>query len=125
MMHIGLADFANPALLILGDPTSLNWLADCIAARKSIDLATSPFVELVSVGLNIAPTDEEGSCSRNDALLEWKISPAEALRFADQLRALAASETPGHAYLDPVDNRAVLEIIASKGEYNAKTVLIH
>lgn len=33
-MHIGLADFAEPTLLILGDSVSLNWLADCIEARQ-------------------------------------------------------------------------------------------
>lgn len=122
-MHIGLADFAEPTLLILGDSVSLNWLADCIEARQSIDLATSSFVKLVNVGLMIVPSDDEGSLSRSDVLFEWKVSSSEAQQFADQLRALAAGDKPGHTYLDSKANSAGVEVIASKGEYSANPVL--
>ena len=116
-MHIGLADFAAPALLILGDETSLNWLAGCIATRQSIGLATSPLVKLVSVGLVIAPTDAEGSLSRSNTLFNWKVSRLEAQQFAQQLRALAGTGKPAHAYLDPNTNSAGVQVIASQGEY--------
>ncbi|MGQ0593349.1 MAG: hypothetical protein ACT4QB_12085 [Gammaproteobacteria bacterium] len=38
--------------------------------------------------------------------------------FAEQLRALAASESPAHAYLDTESNNAGVEIVVSKGEYD-------
>ena len=123
-MHIGLADFAESTLLILGDAASLNWLADCIETRQLIDLARSPLAKLVSVGLMIVPTDNAGSLSRNDTLFKWKVSRLEAQQFAEQLRALAVSEKPAHAYLDPEANNAGVQIIASQGEYNADAVLI-
>lgn len=123
-MHIGLADFAEPTLLILGDAASLNWLADCMETRQSIDLTTSPLVKLVNVGVTIASTNDEGSLSRTDTLFTWTVSPAEARQFAGQLRALAASEKPGHAYLDSKANHASVEVIASKGEYCADAVFI-
>lgn len=123
-MNIGLADFAEPTLLILGDAASLNWLASCMETRQSIDLATSPFVKLVSVGLVISPTGDEGSLSRNDTLFKWKVSPLEAQQFAEQLRALAISEKPAHAYLDPRTNSAGVQVIASQGEYSAEAVFL-
>ena len=123
-MHIGLADFAESTLLILGDAASLNWLADCIETRQSIDLATSPFVNMVSVGLVVAPTDAEGSLSRNDTLFKWKVSPLEADQFAEQLRELAVSQKPAHAYLDPKSNDAGVQVIASKGEYSGDAVFL-
>jgi len=123
-MHIGLADFAEPTLLILGDEASLNWLADCIETRQSIDLATSPLVKLVNVGLVIAPTEDEGSLSRNNTLFNWKVSPLEAQQFAEQLRALAVNERPAHAYLDPAANSAGVQVIASQGEYIGDAVFI-
>lgn len=123
-MHIGLADFAEPTLLILGDAASLNWLADCIEARQSIDLSTSPFVKLVRVELVIAPADDEGSLSRNGALFKWKISALDAQQFAEQLRALAVCEKPAHAYLDPKAKGIDVQLIASHGEYSADAVFI-
>lgn len=123
-MHIGLADFAEPTLLILGDAASLNWLANYMETRQSIDLAVSPFVKLVSVSLVIAPTDDEGSLSRKDTRFEWKVSPVEAQQFAEELRALAVSENPAHAYLDPKANSAGVQVIASQGEYSAEAVFL-
>lgn len=123
-MHIGLADFAEPTLLILGDAASLNWLADCIEMRQAIDLSASPVVKLVNVGLVIAPTDDEGSLSRNDTLFKWRVSPLEAQQFAEQLRALAVSEKSAHAYLDPKANNAGVQVVASQGEYSGDAVFI-
>lgn len=124
-MYIGLADFAEPTLLVLGDVASLNWLADGIEMRRPIDLATSPFVKLVNVGLVIAPTNEEGNLCRNDTQFKWQISPMEAQQFAKQLRALAGSESSAHAYLDPKTNTAGVQLIASLGEYSGDDAFIH
>lgn len=122
-MHIGLADFAEPTLLILGDAASLNWLADCIEMRQAVDLSTSPLVKLVNVGLTIAPSDD-GILSRNDTLFELKISPLEAQQFAEQLRALAVSKRSAHAYLDPRSNSAGVQLVASLGEYSENAVFL-
>ena len=118
-MHIGLADFAEPTLLIIGEAASLNWLADCLGTRQSIDLATAPSVRLVRIDMIIAATDDECSLSRNGRLFKWKVSPLGARQFAEQLRAVAVSEKPAHMYLDVYANNAGVQVIASKGEYTA------
>lgn len=123
-MHVGLADFAEPTLLILGDAGSLNWLADHIESRQSLDFTAAPFVRLVNVSLLLEPTEGDGSFSRQSAKFIWKVSLSESQRFAEQLRALAASEVPAHAYLDSMANSASVEVVASKGEYIADAVFI-
>lgn len=123
-MHIGLADFAEPTLLILGDAASLNWLADRVESRQSLDFTGSPFVRLVSVSLLFEPTEGDGSFSRQNAKFVWKVSPSESQKYAEQLRALAASEIPAHAYLDSMANSAGVEVVASTGEYTADAVFI-
>lgn len=122
MLYIGLADFAEPTLLILGDAESLNWLADCLEARQSIDLAKTPSVTLVNVGLAISPAEGEGHLNRHDAQFDWKVSSSEAQLFSEQLRALTASGRPAHAYLDTQANNASVQVIASQGEYSANAV---
>jgi len=117
-MHVGLADFAEPTLLILGDVGSLNWLADRIESRQSLDFAAALFVRLLSVSLLLEPTEGDGGFSRQGAKFIWKISLSESQKFVEQLRALAASEVPAHAYLDAIANSAGVEVIASKGEYS-------
>ena len=123
-MHVGLADFAEPTLLILGDATSLNWLADYIESRQSLDFAAVAFVKLVNVGLLLDSTAGDGGVNRHEAKFNWKVSLPEAQQFAEQLRALAASEVPAHAYLDSAGNTSGVEIVASKGEYSPDTIFI-
>ncbi len=123
-MHVGLADFAEPTLLILGDVASLNWLADRIESRQSLDFAAAAFVRLLNVSLLLEPTEGDGSFNQQGAKFIWKISLSESQKFAEQLRALAASEVPAHAYLDSITNSAGVEVVASKGEYSTDAVFI-
>jgi hypothetical protein len=117
-LHIGLADFAEPTLLILGEAASLNWLAERIEARQSFDLATAPVVKLANVRLLLEPTDNAGTLTREGKKFVWKLSLSESQEVAAQLRELAASHVPAHAYLDPKTNSAGVEVVASKGEYS-------
>ncbi|GAA4333995.1 hypothetical protein GCM10023165_09500 [Variovorax defluvii] len=122
-MHIGLADFAERTLLILGDATSMRLLAGCIEARESLDLSTLPFVESVNVCVLMKPTGDNSSLDQKDTLFEWRISPLDSHQFAEQLRALAASDMPAHAYLDCKTSGEAVQVMASKGEYEAGDVL--
>ena len=50
MLHVGMADFAEPTLLIVGDARSLVWLADYIDAQQPIRFADlTPSVRSVNV----------------------------------------------------------------------------
>lgn len=125
LLHVGMADFAEPTLLIVGDAESLVWLADYIDTQQPIRFAAlSPSVRLVNVDLRLAPSDAGGSLHRSGSVLDWKVSSVEARQFAEQLRTLAASESPAHTYLDTESNNAGVEIVVSKGEYDPSAVFI-
>ncbi len=55
-------------------------------------------------------------------ILEWQMSASEAAVVSHQLRELAASSSPAHAYLDPASNLTGVQIMASKGEYDPARV---
>jgi hypothetical protein len=124
-LHIGIADFAKPTLLIVGDASSLLWLATSIQERRTGRLADlSSSIKLKNVDLRLSHANDEGRLERRSGVLDWTISPLEARKFADQLRALATSEGPGHAYLDTSANDSGIQIVASKGEYDPDTVFV-
>lgn len=122
-MHIGLADFAEPTLLIIGEATTLNLLADYIQMRQSVDMETLPFVRMVGIRLVIAQSHRESNLRRADSLFTWEIASLDSSGIVEQLRELAASAIPAHAYLDVVVNAAGVQIVASNGEYEADVLL--
>lgn len=124
LLHIGIVDFAEPTLLLVGDAQSFAWLARQIDARQSIDFAEVPNqTRQVRISLRLAPRARTGCLRRRADVLDWEISAAEAQQFAQQLRELAASVLPAHAYLDPESNIAGVQVVASKGEYDPAKVL--
>jgi len=125
IMHIGLADFTEPTLLIIVDEASLQWLAERIESRKFLDFATASSVKLINVSLLLHPVEGGGDLSRHEAKFEWKVSPLEARQFAEQLRVLAACEASAHVYLDSKPNTSGVQLVASKDEYDASIVFIH
>lgn len=119
MLHIGIADFAEPALLLLGDADSLAWLADQIEAEQDIDFASlANVVRQLNFNLRILFMERGDGLSRREAAFVWEVSAAEAQRLAAQLRSLAENMSPSHAYLDPTPNLAGVQVIASLGEYD-------
>ena len=121
-MQIGLADFAEPTLLILGTKESLIAFANIMEKRQPINLATSEFITLVNIGLAITPTSNSGSLGKSGERFTWQISTEEVGHFAEQIRALADHPGGAHIYLDPHVNAAAVQILISKGEYGAGTV---
>lgn len=124
-LYISIADFKDPTLLVLGDAKSLNWLADQIEARLLLDFAAMDVsIRQVKVKLRMIPTTEDGSLNRHDNTntFDWLISLTESRQFAEQLRALAASETLAHTYLDTASNNSGIEVVVSKGEYDPVAV---
>lgn len=123
LLHIGIADFADPTLLLIGDAGSLSWLAEQIDARREFNLAEMPdLVWEAQVHLRLAPVMRSGRLTRQGNAFEWEISADEARQFAQQLRELAAGPAPAHAYLDPESNAADVQLVASMGEYDPKRV---
>jgi hypothetical protein len=119
-LHIGLADFAEPTLLLIGQPADLTWLAGEICGRRILALqsgATGP-----SVSLHMVPTDEEASLACQGQVFEWRITASEAQTVARQLQELAATGKPAHAYLDPTTNLTAVQVVVSCGEYEPSEI---
>lgn len=123
MFYIGMADFSEPTLLLIGDEFSLRWFADQINAGCEIQFGELPnFVRQSKIDLRLIPSASSGRLTRQGNAFNWEITEAEALQFAQQLRELADSASPAHAYLDPEINISDIQVVASKGEYNPQAV---
>lgn len=116
-LDVGLVNFSDPTFLLLGDSRSLEWLAEQIRNNSTLRLVGSP--QGSGIELTITPTSTESQLSRGDGKLSWEISPSDAEKFFCQLRDLAASSAPAHAYLDIEKNLTNLQLLASIGEYSA------
>lgn len=124
-LHVGLADFAERTLLLIGDTNSLSWLAEQIDTRRDIKLTEMhQTVRLTGVGLRLIPTIHRGRLTRLGEAFDWEISADEAPQLARQLRELATATTPAHAYLDPQSNTTDVQVVASKGEYDPEKVFV-
>jgi hypothetical protein len=117
-LRIGLADFHDPTLLLLGDPRSCIRLAAELEARRPVVLASQPGEELVE--LRRLPSENEGDCGRSGPILTWRMSSRETVTVAAQPRPMARHPRPGHAYLDHEVTTIDLQIVASQGEYEAE-----
>lgn len=115
-LQIGLVDFSEPTLLILGDAESFLWFAQEISSRRHVTL------DHRGTRLSVVPTASGDSLAQDGAQFTWEISATEALFVAGQLSALAASGSPAHHYLDPERNETGVQIIASLGEYDARVL---
>jgi len=123
LLHVGIAEFSEPTLLLIGDALVLYWLADQIDARQELKLAEMPsLVSQTEVNLRLAPATHSGSLTRKGKAFSWEISADEAKQFAQQLRGLAASPGPAHAYLDPESNTSGVQVVASKEEYDLEKI---
>lgn len=123
MLHVGIAEFSEPTLLLLGDALVLHWLADQINACHVLRLAEMPDrVRQIGVDLRLIPGTQSGSLNLKGHVFAWEISANEAEQFAQQLRELADSIGPGHAYLDPQLNTSGVLVVASKGEYDPERI---
>lgn len=122
-LHIGIADFAEPTLLLIGDAKSFAWLADQVNARQNIKLAEMHgIVCKVMVTLHLIPALHSGRLTRLGDAFDWEISDVEARKFTQQLRELAVATSPAHTYLDPESNATDVQVVASKGEYDPEKV---
>lgn len=122
-LHIGIADFAEPTLLLIGDANSLSWLAEQIDTRRDIKLGEMHgIVRQTRGGLHLIPVIHSGRLTRLGDTFDWEISAVEARQLAQQLRELAVATSPAHAYLDSESNITNVQVVASKGEYDPEKV---
>jgi hypothetical protein len=120
-LHIGIVDFSEPTLLVLGNPESFLWLAERISGRQLVAIEWGAMTSLTR--LRFVPTaHHRGRLSRHESDFEWDISASESEKVAEQLKALAANDRSGHAYLDPASNEAAVELVASINEYDPSRV---
>lgn len=120
-LRAGLVEFSDPTFLLLGEAGAFDWLAEQIESRREVALQSESNKEVACLSL-VPSTHSDGEALKKGAILEWQMSAKEAIQVAQQLRELAASSAPAHAYLDPANNSAGLQIIASKGEYDSARV---
>jgi F420-dependent methylenetetrahydromethanopterin dehydrogenase len=114
LLQIGIVDFADPTLLLIGEPYSMHRLADEIASRQEFEIT----VGRSQVRLRFVPIElSDDRLTRKDSEFVWYISAAKAQEVEKVLRGLATSTVPAHAYLDPEQNLANVEVVASIGEY--------
>jgi hypothetical protein len=122
-LHIGIADFAELTLLLIGDANSFSWLAEQIDTRQDIQLAEMyGIVRPIRVDLHLIPVTHSGRLKRLGDVFDWEISAVEARQLAQQLRELAMATSPAHVYLDPESNITDVQVVASKGEYDPEKV---
>lgn len=122
-LHIGIADFAEPTLLLIGDAKSFAWLAEQINARQNIKLEEMHWIVWETrVTLHLIPALHRGRLTRLGDAFDWEISAVEALKFTRQLRELGVATLPTHTYLDPESNATDVQVVASKGEYDPEKV---
>lgn len=119
-IHIGLVEFAEPTLLLVGEASSFSSLAEQIAGRREVMLHCASIKDHVS--LCFLPATLGDRLVRQGDRFEWQISEPQAQSVARQLRELAASDRPAHAYLDPLANESAFQIVASLGEYDPAKV---
>ena len=119
-LRVGLVNFHEPTLLLIGDASSFTWLAGQLEIRCPLLLEAEPGNEIRS--LSIEPSQREGRAFRSGPVLKWQISAHEAVLAAGRLRELAAHPSPAHAYLGPEFAEAGVQIVASKGEYDPARV---
>jgi hypothetical protein len=120
-IQVGLADFADPTLLLLGDAAAFRWLANEVRARREVKLGAEQSGDKRAT-LQVVPAETAGEFSRNGNRFSWRISSSEAETVARQLSALADSQVPAHAYIDPALDSTGVQLMASVGEYDASRV---
>lgn len=102
-LYVGLVDFTDPTLLLLGEPCSFDWLANRIVERRTIELKCVLGKKIDS--LVLVPVENEGYLLQMGSTLKWNMLESEANVVIQQLRELAVSASPAHAYLDTLNNR--------------------
>ena len=128
LLYVGyVSDFiegTGPALPILGDTAGFLWLGNIIESRWVGKLSLlSPRVILANIGLNLAYSESHPGLMRSGAEFNWTLSNSSSKMLPGLLRGLAASDGPGHAYLDGPLEAAGIQVVASKGEYDPATLL--
>jgi hypothetical protein len=119
-LYVGVADFEQPTLLVLGKPDSLLWLSKQISARRAFALEREAGKSYAS--LQFLPTAGDGHLTRQGNAFEWQLSALESKQVAQQIKELAVSDCPAHAYLDPVFNEAEVQVIVSINEYDVSRI---
>ncbi len=122
-LHIGIADFSEPTLLILGESEGFLWLADLIESRWTGNLSTLvPEVRLANIAeLELTYPGADGGAEQRGSVVHWRIQDTAVGLFPERLRALARCGE-GHHYLDAPPSVATLQVVASKGEYDPRVI---
>jgi hypothetical protein len=114
----------DPVVLFAGDRAALENLAAFLEtlstsreqAQKVLD-EKQVFATKHKLPLKVEITTSPYGMRRKEAHFEWGISQDIARRFAELTRAVAASDTPCHQYLDSGETDEIT-VMVSKDEYD-------
>lgn len=116
-VFVGLAEFATPTILFLGDAVSFLKMVTWLETGVRAPLPTRELFHSVNLKLKLSLDANVTAVSlTNDGNFSWAISAADGRKYSQLIRAMIESNIPSHVYLDVMDS-AGLEIIASIGEY--------
>ena len=120
-------DFNNPTVLIWGSSVALKRLAGWLRELSRKRTGSTIFADLawirpvrnteIRLELTAHGTGMQRIGADNPPRFRWAISRNDARRFARQIESLAASDGPGHHYLDSQGEDKFM-VVVSKGEYD-------
>lgn len=122
---VGIVEFVDPTLLLIGSKPALYELADLFAAEAAeFHLRAKALLNSIGGELSLHPSAQQTRLLKAGNRIDWFISSADAKAYAELVRAIADSDKPSHAYLD-VSQGAPLDIVVSKDEYDPNTVFLN
>lgn len=123
LLYVGIVeDFKNETtLLLLGSSEGFEKLATKIELRESGDLSEINWVRQVCVNVHLSYC-ERCAVDLSAEDVYWRICNAAARLFPEQLRGLALSQRPGHAYLECPSGEPTMQVVASRDEYDPQRV---
>ncbi|MFZ6844167.1 hypothetical protein [Undibacterium sp. RuTC16W] len=121
IIHIGIADFTDPTLLIVGSANELISLSKLFDMEIFDFLDISKFFISVGINLNIQIVKNDSDVTVLYKKIDWFLNCKDARNFASQIRELVKFEFPSHIYLNCSKNQSI-EIVVSKDEYDPNIV---
>ena len=120
------ADFHDPTVLFWGSPEALDQLATFLRSLARQGKGTTSLNEenwinprrgiRLRLEISQAASGMIKAPGTAEADFTWRITPRQALNFADQIESLAKSQKPGHHYLD-CEAKDEVVVVVSRGEY--------
>jgi hypothetical protein len=120
-IHVGMPEFLEPTLLVIGDAESIGCLAGMLRARVNVSLGEEMTRRRAAV-LRICAVDDDSELIQRGRQFTWSLSARDAESVAQQFVALASSKAPAHAYVEFAEPSIGIEFLISIGEYDPERI---